>query len=230
MRDLKLTARLRAVSAYIPQGAAVADIGTDHGYIPAALALTGGARRIIAADLREGPLENARATAVNYGVEESISFVLTNGLTGLEESGIDTVVIAGMGGETIIGILEKADWIRVQGVTLVLQPQTKFRELVYWLGASGFTVLDAALVSDDGRIYEVLCVGIGRQDGRCDPLRILMDKHDVLLPTYLDRQLHKKKHVLEGLKQSAGTSDERLRTEEDALDALLCLKEETKQW
>ena len=119
---MELTPRLQAIAFQVPQGARLADIGTDHGYLPAWLLLNGKIETAIAADLRAGPLERARETSRQYGLEGAISFRLCDGLTGIAEDEVDTVAIAGMGGETISAILGNAPWIRDK--LLLLQPMT----------------------------------------------------------------------------------------------------------
>jgi tRNA (adenine22-N1)-methyltransferase len=108
MKQIRLTPRLDAVAGYVAPGAAVADIGTDHGYVPVWLAQNDLARRIVAADIGRGPLERARASARLYGVADQIEFIQTDGLDGLASAGLDTVILAGMGGQTMLGILARA--------------------------------------------------------------------------------------------------------------------------
>ena len=108
---MELSPRLDAIARQVPQGARLADIGTDHGYLPVWLLMRGTIERAIAADLREGPLGRARKTARQYGQSEKISFRLCDGLTDIDPDEVDVITIAGMGGETIATILEAAPWI-----------------------------------------------------------------------------------------------------------------------
>ena len=107
---MELSPRLQAIAEQVPQGAHLADVGTDHGYLPVWLLRDGRINSAIAADLREGPLNRARETARRFNVEEQISFRLCDGLSAIRPEETDTVTIAGMGGETIISILEAAPW------------------------------------------------------------------------------------------------------------------------
>ena len=156
---MKLSKRLAAIAGHIDKGACVADIGTDHGYLPVYLARSGLAGRVIASDISEASLSSARRSAVRYGVEGSITFITAPGLSGICEMEIDTVVIAGMGGETIIGILAGAPWLKNREVKLVLQPQTKIYELSRWLIQNGYAIQDAQLVQEKGKNYTII---IGR--------------------------------------------------------------------
>ena len=148
--------RLQAIYSLICQGRGVVDVGTDHGYIPVALAQNGYAGKIIASDIRSGPLQAARSSAESAGVEEKIDFLLCDGLDGCEKSAIDTIVIAGMGGDTICGILDRAEWCMTLDYTLILQPMTKAEVVRYWLAYNGYEFLDEVLVKDGGIIYQVI--------------------------------------------------------------------------
>jgi tRNA (adenine22-N1)-methyltransferase len=246
MKQLELTERLKAAAKYIEQGAAVADIGTDHGYIPVYLTQHNIARRIIAADLRKGPLARARASAQEYGVADRIEFVLTNGLDGLQDKGLDTIILSGMGGETIAGILDRAPWVRSGSLRLVLQPQSKLGELSNWLNNNRYAIFDETLVEDDGRIYAVLLAGAGERrtpngdapDGgsplSCAEIyvdRILMEKRDPLLPKYLDLLIEKTTKIVKGMESTRGEvrMDELLH-QKRALEGFIRMKEETRQW
>lgn len=148
--------RLQAIYSLICQGRGVVDVGTDHGYIPVALAQNGYAGKIIASDIRSGPLQAARSSAKSAGVEDKIDFLLCDGLDGCEKSAIDTIVIAGMGGDTICGILDRAEWCMAPDYTLILQPMTKAEVVRYWLAYNGYEFLDEVLVKDGGIIYQVI--------------------------------------------------------------------------
>jgi tRNA (adenine22-N1)-methyltransferase len=114
-----------AIASFIHRGASVADIGTDHGFLPVYLAQNGLARSIIASDISAGSLEAARRSATNYGVSDKITFIVAPGLSGIKETDVDTIVIAGLGGETIAAILNEAPWTRYSDIKLILQPQSK---------------------------------------------------------------------------------------------------------
>ena len=150
---IKLPDRISAVASYIEMGASVADIGTDHGFLPVYLAQLASARRIIASDISAGSLAAARRNAEKYGVTEKITFITAPGLKGVDEESVDTVVITGMGGETIAGILEEAPWVSRPGVRLIAQPQTKAVFLCVWLCENGFIIRDSQIVRDRGRKY-----------------------------------------------------------------------------
>jgi len=179
-----------AIAGFIKTGASVVDVGTDHGLLPVYLAQNDIARHIIASDISAGSLEAARRSANKYGVADKITFVVAAGLDGVHKTDVDTVVVAGLGGETIAGILAKAGWTREQAVNIVLQPQTKVGELCAWLREGGYTIHDAALSLDGGKYYVIICIAGGKSDSILEPeielLARLMHKRDPLFPEYLD--------------------------------------------
>ena len=187
---MKLSPRLQAIADWIDRGARLADIGTDHGQLPIYCAMNGITVQTIAADIRESPLASARRNAEICGVEDKITFLLSHGLERVAEGSVDTIVTAGMGGETIIDILSKPEWIRTSRVTLLLQPQSKIRELHQWLAENGFLTEKARLVRDSGRIYLILYVrwdGVARMED--DPYFLHLLSGDSLRAEYASRLL-----------------------------------------
>jgi len=154
-RLIRLSNRLQAVADFVEKGASVADIGTDHGFLPVYLAQTGIADQITASDMSGGSLNAALRSAIKYDVEHKIDFVVAPGLSGVRMSDIDTVVIAGVGGETIASILEDVFW-EEQSIRLILQPQTKIKSLQRYLSEYGYTVCETKVVQDRGRNYTII--------------------------------------------------------------------------
>jgi tRNA (adenine22-N1)-methyltransferase len=153
---IKLPHRLGAIVDFIDDGADVADIGTDHGLLPVYLALSGLARRIIASDISVGSLEAARRSAAKYAVTDKITFINAPGLNGVTWYDIDIIVIAGLGGETIVSILSEAPWTKCQGVKLLLQPQSKIDVLSRFLYDNDYTVNRIKSITDRGRQYTIM--------------------------------------------------------------------------
>ncbi|MCD8088119.1 MAG: Nif3-like dinuclear metal center hexameric protein [Oscillospiraceae bacterium] len=154
---MHLSPRLEAVAQAVPPGACVIDVGTDHARLPVWLVQMRRVRRVVATDLRPGPLEGAAALVAQTNTDDRIDLRLTDGLSGLEPEDGDTVVIAGMGGETMVSILSDAPWTK-QGTLLILEPQTKQAELRSYLTKNGYVVMSERLVKDAGRIYPILTV------------------------------------------------------------------------
>ena len=138
MKRIALQPRLRLLAEMTPPGGRLADIGTDHGYLPVWLLQEGRIPSAIASDVGAEPLEHARRTAEEYETQ-GLDFRLCDGLSGIEPEETDTVVIAGMGGETIRDILRAAPWAADGHHTLLLQPMTKVELLRGWLRENGYS-------------------------------------------------------------------------------------------
>ena len=158
---LELGPRLRAIADLVPPDCrCLADIGTDHGYVPAALLLAGRVGRAVAADVGALPLDHARRTAARCGVEDRMDLRLGDGLSVLSPGEADVIVIVGMGGDTIAGILAAAPWSR-DGPLLLLQPMSRAHELRRWLPERGYEVRAETLVQDKGVLYPILSAAGG---------------------------------------------------------------------
>ncbi len=155
MKTLELTPRLQLLADRVPPGARLADVGTDHAYLPVWLRLHGRVVSAIACDLREGPLARARETGRAYGADE-IDFRLGDGLSVVSPEEADTIVIAGMGGENIAAILEQAPWTADGVHRLLLQPMTRAEVLRRFLMEHGYAIRRETLVRDRGTLYPVM--------------------------------------------------------------------------
>lgn len=160
MGTLELTPRLRLLADWVPPGARLADVGTDHAYLPVWLRLHGRVAFAIACDLREGPLARARETGRLYAAD-GIDYRLGNGLAVVSPEEADTIVIAGMGGENIAAILARAPWTADGRHTLLLQPQSRAEALRAFLAENGYAIRREALVKDRGTLYPVMEAGGG---------------------------------------------------------------------
>ena len=206
---MKLPPRLQAIADWIEPGARLADIGTDHGLLPVYCVLNGAVSRVFACDINESPLRAARRNAAACGAEEQISFVLSPGLEGLEEGSADTIAVAGMGGETIVGILSRTEWIRREDVTLLLQPQSKIAELQAWLRDNGFAADRARLVKDGGRIYLILRVLWNGSRMPEDPFFLGLLAGDALRGPYAAQLLRKTEKQLLAFRDGRGDPEEK---------------------
>ncbi len=154
-----LDIRLRTAADMVPPGARLADIGSDHAYLPIALALEGKITCALASDINEGPVAAALTNIKKNGLADKITAIRADGLEKARDFHPDCITVLGMGGELIRSILEKAAWIRDPAVTLVLQPMTHPEALTVWLAENGFSITDERIVRDgsrDDRIYRLL--------------------------------------------------------------------------
>ena len=148
--------RLELIRSLIPEGKGVVDVGTDHGYLPVQLYKDGYRGALLASDIRPGPLSAARERAEREGALQRIRFSLCDGLDDCPPDSVDTIVIAGMGGDTICGILDRAEWCMAQDYLLILQPMTKAEVLRFWLVNNGFVIEREALAMEGETLYQVL--------------------------------------------------------------------------
>ena len=148
--------RLECLYSMIDSCIGLIDVGTDHGYLPICLAERGFAGELFASDINAGPLDTAVKNARLAGVENRIRFLLCDGLSLCPPEKVDTVVIAGMGGDTICSILDAAEWTMSDRFQLLLQPMTKAEILRSWLVSNGYAIEREALVIDGGTLYQAL--------------------------------------------------------------------------
>lgn len=152
----ELSKRLSAISEYVRPMSIIADIGTDHAYLPIHLALCGRIKRAVASDINEGPYIRAKINVAAAHLENKITTLCTAGLCGIEEYSPDDILICGMGGELIASILEDAPWIKNERTRLILQPMTHPEILRKYLFENGWGIVDERLVRDD-KIYQIIC-------------------------------------------------------------------------
>lgn len=211
MRPIELSPRLRSVAELVPKRAVLADIGTDHAFLPVWLLQRGVIEKAVAADLREGPLSKARANAEKYGLLENMSFRLCDGLTKITPEEADTIAIAGMGGETIAAILAAAPWTRDGKHRLLLQPMTSLYDLRAFLAANGYTIQREHINREDRRLYVTMEV----EAGECAPYsegekwagRQWRGMESPLRADYLEEMLFRARRALEGLERSVRAED-----------------------
>lgn len=153
--------RLTAIASLVTDGRGLVDVGTDHGYLPAYLAASGYEGKLFASDINEGPLLSARRTAAEAGLSDRISFLLCDGLRLCPLEKIDTIVIAGMGGDMIVKILDEAEWCMDARYHLILQPMTKAEVLRYWLVYNEFAIESETIVEDAGTLYQIIRARFG---------------------------------------------------------------------
>lgn len=231
-RRMELSPRLRMVANLVPEGVPLADIGTDHAYLPAALIQEDRIPSAVAADLRQGPLSRARATVQSCGLTGRIAFRLCDGLSGICPQEADTVVIAGMGGETIATILEAAPWTKEAGKTLILQPMSSMSDLRLWLIEHGYWIREERLAQEGDAIYTALLVTGGQMEPMTPAeLWVGRNSRDPLRGIWLDRWLEKTRRALDGLRKAKQDGAALRRAELEAvLQGLSEMKQEWDAW
>ena len=154
---MRMGKRLETIASLVKDGIGVADVGTDHAYVPILLRKRGYTGRIIATDINAGPIQKAKRDLEETGFSDSVDLILCDGLDGCEPDSVDTVIVAGMGGDTITGIIDRAEWTYKPGIRLILQPVTKPEILRYWLVNNEYRITDELLVKENGTVYQIIC-------------------------------------------------------------------------
>lgn len=152
---LPLSDRLLACCGFVHPGDRVADVGCDHGYLSIHLLQTGVASHVYASDVRPGPLSSAKRNAAVYGITEKIDFFLSDGVQSLPRD-FDTLVCAGMGGDTMISILSAAPWLKSDRYRLILQCQSKTPDLRRYLSENGWAISRETVLRDGRFLYTVM--------------------------------------------------------------------------
>ncbi len=208
-----LSPRLKKIADNIGTASTIADVGTDHALLPAYLLVKGLVRHAYASDINEGPLQSAKKTLSSFGVSDKADFILCDGLTDVLRFKPEKIVIAGMGGETIAGILEPLKKTTELSPSLFLQPMSKKEKLRECLFELGYSIDRELLCAEEERIYNII-IASGRKGEavqsckdyvklyigdicRHDPESSLLEKE------YLIRLLDKTEKRYNGLK-SAG--------------------------
>ena len=153
--NLPLSSRLQVCAGFVSPGERVADIGCDHGYLSIYLLQKGIARSVIAADINEGPLQSAVRNAEKIGVSENISIYLSDGARNIPRD-FDTLICAGMGGDTMVHILQCAPWLNNEKYRLILQCQSKTPVLRRYLSENGWRIAEESVLRDGKFLYTVM--------------------------------------------------------------------------
>lgn len=218
---MELTERLRQIASLVPRGAVVADIGTDHALLPVYLVREDVCPKVIATEVKEGPLRLAGANLASFSRRDRIELRRGDGLTVLWPGEADAVVLAGMGGATMRAILAGVPAVLAAGPLLILQPMNGVRALRTWLYEQGWHLVTEKLVAERGRFYVIMAAARGREPTP-DPLAMavgprLIENHDVLLPVYLARMAGRLEVLRTHLAAARSTSVARKIEEVDAL-------------
>lgn len=161
---MELSNRLAAVAGLVEKGAAVADIGTDHGYVPIFLVEHEIAGRVIATDVNKGPLERARTHIADCGLSDRIETRLSDGFKELKAGEADTIIAAGMGGGLIIRILDEGKDIVDSLTACILQPQSEIERVRKYLDSHGLVIEREDMVEEDGKFYPMMRAVHGRPE------------------------------------------------------------------
>ena len=153
---MQISKRLRAVADMVPPGTRLADVGTDHGYVPIFLVQNDRILSAVAMDINRGPLERARLHIRQYNLEGRVETRLSDGLEKLLPGEADVILIAGMGGMLTVRILENGWETAKSAGALILQPQSDIREVRLFLKKNGYRIEEENMVEEDGKFYPMM--------------------------------------------------------------------------
>ena len=176
MNTLKISKRLEAAASFVRRGVRIADIGSDHAYLPIYLYSSGLISGGVASDINEGPVKRGEANVRLCRVENAIEVRRADGLSGIEKYDPDDIFIFGMGGELIVSIVDGAKWLRDARYRLILQPMTHPEILRRYLFDNGFSIICEKLIKDD-KIYQIICAEYSGKSEEADELELLFGKH-----------------------------------------------------
>ena len=158
-----ISKRLELVASFVPQGAVLLDVGSDHAYLPIDLVERGRIKSAIAGEVVEGPYQSAVKNVEAHGLKEKIQVRLANGLAAFEEADqVSVITIAGMGGRLIARILEEGLDKLANVERLILQPNNREDDLRIWLQENGFQIVAESILEEAGKFYEILVVEVGQ--------------------------------------------------------------------
>ncbi|MEG6585843.1 tRNA (adenine(22)-N(1))-methyltransferase [Dendrosporobacter sp. 1207_IL3150] len=203
---MKLGERLTAVASLIPKNTVMADIGTDHAYLPIYLLKSNIIRSAVAGEVNKGPYHAAKETIEYYGAVNDVSLRLGDGLDVIRPNEVDVVVIAGMGGGTIVDILEKSPETAKSLQQIILQPMNASATLRKWLVENGWFIADELLVKEDERLYEIISAKQGKQI-EIEPILfdigpVLWSSRSVLLKEHIENLILQAKRILKEMDAS----------------------------
>ena len=204
---IKLSQRLQAIADMVPAGAKVADIGTDHGFLPCYLAQSGKAEQVIACDVNAQPLALAQKNIADYNVADKVSTRLGDGLAVIKPGEVDVVTIAGMGGALMIDILDASPLVVDRLKRIVLQPNVGAEAVRIWAEKNRWQIVAEELVKENDIFSVIIVLEQGRSDRFMSAVELylgpkLLADHHPLLGLYISEEWEKTQHILEQLSKS----------------------------
>ena len=184
MTNLRISKRLGAAAALCRDNAFIADVGTDHAYLPIYLLQNNKIRGGVVSDINKGPIERAKDHICEYGAADKLTPVLCDGLAPLESFSPEDIFILGMGGELIAKIISEADFTKKKGVRLILQPMTHPELLRKFLTENGYRIVKETLVEEE-KIYQILAAEYSGEITVYNQTELLFGKQNIASPTPL---------------------------------------------
>lgn len=205
-----LKKRLLAAAHFVRECSVLADVGTDHAFLPIYCVENGKSVRAIAADINEMPLDRARFNINTHGLSDRIECKLTSGFIGLEGYGITDGAVCGMGGELIAMIINDSDFIKKDGFRLIIQPMTMLEVAREALSNAGFDVNAEITLFEEGKYYTVISADYTNNTSKSSKFELLFGdfskklfESEEVRTGYINHEINKYERVIKG-KSSAG--------------------------
>lgn len=233
---VKLSDRLSAVASFVTEGNILADVGTDHGYIPIYLLQNRRIPKAIAMDINEGPLQRAKEHIALYGLQDYIELRLSDGVSALVPGETDTILVAGMGGGLVMHILEEGKEVCMRAKELILQPQSELERVRKYLWSDGYVILEENMILEDDKFYPMMRVVYQNvrdtESAEC-PLfchygKLLLEQRHPVLKEYLEREKKLYTGILEKLSRNADSEKTKERMAE--IEEVLQLNEKAQKY
>lgn len=226
-----LTPRLLKIAQMV-EYKTLADIGTDHAKLPVYLIEQGTCNNVIASDVADGPVNACKDTVGRCGMSKFVDVRKGDGLDTLYPGEVETIVIAGMGGDLIASILEKGGAAARLAKELILQPMTHIPHLREFLKNNGYRVLNEVLVKEKNKIYTIIKIVNGENQYKTEfdylISPIIIENKDKLLPEFIVKLLNKYNNEIQGLSKASCSNEEQLKNNNSIVYELEKLYEVTK--
>lgn len=219
---VKISERLKTAASLVGSGNVLADVGTDHGYVPIYLLEQRKIPRAIAMDINRGPLERAKEHIALYGMDDYIETRLSDGVAALSPKEADSILIAGMGGGLVMHILESGEEVCRSAGELVLQPQSELERLRRFLDDRGYVIEAEEMVKEEGKYYPMMRVHYrGKKDDLTEQKEVhylygglLLKKQHPVLRDYLEKERLVQEAIYRKLKEQPETEQIKKRIRE----------------
>lgn len=228
---IQLSKRLQQVAEFVKENAVLADIGSDHAYLPAYLVKKGIIQRAIAGEVVKGPYESAVRNVKREDLESHITVRLANGLEAIKrEDNVDTVTIAGMGGALIATILEEGKEQLEVVERIITQPNIHAEAIRQWAVTNDWGIVEERILKEDGKIYEVVVLEKGKSSYTMKELLLgpfLLKEKSVVFHEKWQREIKQWQTILQSLKDAS--EDVSIAEKRDALNKKITIVEEVLQ-
>lgn len=225
---MELSKRLKRIAEHVDKCESVADIGTDHGYIPIYLVKEGICKKAIASDINKGPIEKAKVNVAFEGVSDKVKCLLGPGLNPLKVGEVNGVILAGMGGNLTRDIL-LADMDKVKKYDfIILQPAQNPEVLREFLYKNDYEIIDEDLIKDEGRFYELFKVKYNKNSEKLvfeDELEyevspLLKEKGHPLFKEFIEEKINRCETILSFIKEDTEAAKKRKSDLEEKINKL----------